>query len=1245
MIYAFGTYELDTQVCELRCAGQPIPLTPKVYHVLAYLIRHHDRLITKDELLEQVWPQSYVDDSAVKRCIMAARRAIDDHPTSPQHIKTMRGQGYRFIAPVTRRPPDSAGAPPALRHAAEPALASDMPLPPCSLPGAVTALSSSDPGAPAPQPQRQCPGCQGVNSLTARFCQRCGMALLSVCGQCQASITMPAAFCAACGQPVTPGPLTLVPAPEAEAPTPLSERKLVTVLACVLPHMAGLVEQHGLDAVHTLMHELYTCARVAARQYEGTLQALPGEGFVLLFGIPRAQEDHARRAVLTVRALQQEVRSRCTAAALFGLASIPLSLALHTGYVTLGPPEASWQSLIVGATATLAVALARQAAPGQTIASAATARLVQDMMRSTPLPAVQVAGQSAALEVMLLVPEPAPLPLPPEGRSSGPFVGRTAELGVLQTRLSLAARGHGQVVSILGEPGIGKSRLLAEFRRTLADQPLRYVQGQCQSYGQGSPYLPLCGVLRDLWQICEGEPPAALTDKVVTGCAAFGPEATTWTPYLVHLLGGQSGAATPDLPAEELRRQTMAALHWLLSSLSRQQPCVLVLENLHWLDATSEACIAALVERLPYLPLLLLVTCRPGYRPAWLDKSYASQLALAPLAPDESRTLLRAVLRHTRLTAGVETGILQRAEGNPLFLEELAYDVAARRRARDQAPLPDSLQAVLAARIDRLPAAAKYLLQAAAVLGMEAPLPILGAVLGQPDVMLQTQLRPLQDAELLYATDLAPEPVYTFKHVLVQEVAYESLVLAERQACHRRIVAALQARTGSGAPEQLMRLAYHAHRGAMWETACDTFRQAGAQAASRSAHREAVLCFEQALDCLPHLPAGPQRDAQAIDLRFELRNVLLPLGENKRIVQLLQEAEELAQAHADRLRLGWVACYLSAEYFMLGFYEQARRMGERALALSPVDETSAMQVVAQLRLGQLYHIRGDYTQGMRVLRHNRARLSVTGRSERFGLAGLPAVHSLVWLAWCCAEVGAFTEGLDCGSEAMQIAREAARPYDLLMAYCAPAMVHIRQGEGAAAIAVLEPGLELAQRVALPLLQPLVATLLGEAYALSGRAAAALPLLEPIMERARTEPAPLTAGHNGIRLSYVYLQLGRLEEAAQLAQWVHALCSARQERGHVAYALWLLGDITAQREPAGSAQSGAHYQQAIRLARSLGMQPLLAACLLGLGTHYGQQGQPEQARLACRDALTLYRRLGMPSWQARAEATLHQIEAI
>jgi tetratricopeptide (TPR) repeat protein len=599
--------------------------------------------------------------------------------------------------------------------------------------------------------------------------------------------------------------------------------------------------------------------------------------------------------------------------------------------------------------------------------------------------------------------------------------------------------------------------------------------------------------------------------------------------------------------------------------------------------------------------------------------------------------------------------LIERTERNPFFLEESvrtlveshvlvgepgAYSLA---RAPLTIQVPATVQAVLAARMDRLPAEDKILLQTAAVIGKDVPLPLLQAIAELPEEALRGALTHLQAAEFLYEASLFPELEYTFKHALTQEVAYGSLLQERRRALHARIVEAIERLYPKRMDEQVERLAYHALRGEGWGKALAYFRQAGAKAAARSAHREAVGCFEQALVALQHLPEHQDTGEQAIDLRFNLRNALLPLGEHGQIFDHLRAAQTLAETLNDQRRLGRASAYL-AEYFRLtGDAARAVESGERALALATALGDFALQVMANIFLGTAYHALGDYRRAVDCFRRNVASLTGDLIRERFGMTGLPTVMSRTWLVWCLADLGAFDEGAARGEEAVQLAEAVDHPFSLTQAYFALGSLYLHKGNLPKAIPVLERSLELCQIANILTWFPTVAATLGYAYTLGVRVAEALPLLQ--QAAAQDTSTGISAGHARwvAYLSEAYLLAGHMDEATGLARSALALARDLKARGNEAYALRLLGEIHALQDPPEVEAAETVYRQALTLAEELGMRPLLAHCHLGLGALYTKVGRLAQARAAVSTAIELFHAMEMTFWLPRAEATLAQTE--
>jgi tetratricopeptide (TPR) repeat protein len=541
-----------------------------------------------------------------------------------------------------------------------------------------------------------------------------------------------------------------------------------------------------------------------------------------------------------------------------------------------------------------------------------------------------------------------------------------------------------------------------------------------------------------------------------------------------------------------------------------------------------------------------------------------------------------------------------------------------------------------------LPSDEKRLLQTAAVIGTEVPVPLLHAIAGLLEEVLQRGLAHLQSAEFLYETRLFPEREYTFKHALTHEVAYGSLLLERRRVLHTHIVEVLEALAGDRVTEQVERLAHHALRGEVWDKALAYCRQAGEKVIARSAHREAVGYFEQALSALPHLPETRDTREQAIDLRLALRSALLPSGDWDRSLAALREAEALAVILDDPRRLGRVSLFLSTHFRYRGAYDQAIATAQRALALATAHEDVVLHALANHILGIAYQFQGDSRRAIDCLRQTIASLDGARRHEHFGYINLPAVSSRAYLAWCHAELGTFAEGRAFGDEGLQIAETVDQPHSLIRASWGMGLLSLRQGDLYRALLLLERAMSLCQDAS-PALFPEIAAPLGAAYTLAGRAADAVPLLTQAVEQ--TMAIEIVGYETFCRLSLGEAQLlaDRLDEAQALAEQVLTLARAHQERGNEAYALRLLGEIAGRREPPQSAQAGDYYRQALALADELGMRPLVAHCHRGLGTLYAATGQREQARAELSMAVEMYRGMEMTFWLPQTEAALAQVE--
>jgi tetratricopeptide (TPR) repeat protein len=688
---------------------------------------------------------------------------------------------------------------------------------------------------------------------------------------------------------------------------------------------------------------------------------------------------------------------------------------------------------------------------------------------------------------------------------------------------------------------------------------------------------------------------------------------------------------------------------------SQVQPLLLVFEDLHWIDTETQALLDSLVESLPTARLLLLVNYRPEYQHDWGSKTYYIQLRLDPLPPGSAEAFLHALLEDDPSLAPLKQLLIERTGGNPFFLEESVRTLVETRvlvgkpgayrlvQALPTIQVPATVHAVLAARIDRLPPEEKHLLQTAAVIGTEVPLTLLQAIAELPEEALHRGLTHLQAAEFLYETRLFPEHAYTFKHALTHEVAYGSLLQERRRGVHARIVEAIECLAPDRLAEQVEHLAHHALRGEVWDKVLAYFRQAGEKAMARSAHREAVGYFEQALSALPHLPETRDTREQAIDLRLALRSALTPSGDLGRVLAYLREAETLAAALDDTRRLGQVSVALANCFWLKGVPDEAIAATQRALACATVGGDASLHAVANIFRGFAYHAQGNYRRAIDCFAQTRAFFEGARHRERFGQPILPAVGSHSWLASSHAELGMFTEGRAFGEEGLRIAEAVAHPASLMIAYHGLGLLALRQGDLPRTLPTLERAVDICQDADFPIWVPWTAGSLGAAYTLAGRVADAVALLTQALEQLAATEAVVFQTLCRLSLGEAQLLAGCLEEAYVLAEDALALAREHQEHGNQAYALRLLGDIAARCEPPEVEQAEAHYRQALALAEDLGMRPLQAHCHLSLGTLYVKTGQPEQARTELSTATELYRAMDMTFWLSQAEAALAQAD--
>jgi DNA-binding NtrC family response regulator/tetratricopeptide (TPR) repeat protein len=976
--------------------------------------------------------------------------------------------------------------------------------------------------------------------------------------------------------------------------------------------------------------------------FGGHVLSLGPGGLVAAFGLLPLEETPARAAHAALA-----IRRATEADAEFGVPGVAVALALHGGAFPTrrtgrAVPEVAGDAAI-DADTVLATLVARTPA-GAILVTRETAALLE---RRFELEAWRGLEGVPGSVYRLVGRERTGYGL--GGRVLSRFVGRERELELVADLLGRARAGRGQLLGIVGEPGVGKSRLIYEFTRPYRVPDWLVLQGAAVPHGTATAYLLVLELLRRYFRIEDRDSALVIRDKVAGTLSSLGERPGDTAVPLQSLLG----ALPPDDPFRSFdrrrrQRRALDALKRLVLWESQRQPVLLVLEDVQWIDPESQVALDFMAESLPTASVLLVMSYRPEYQHAFAGRSYYTQLRVDPLGAESAQELLEALLGTDATLARLRRRLIERTGGNPFFLEEsvrslvdaaiLVGSPGGYRAVEDveRIEVPGSLRVLLAARIDRLPPEAKRLLQSAAVIGTTVPQALLQAIVEEPDERLRHQLARLRAAEFLYETAALPDEEYTFAHELTHEVAYESLLPDARRDLHARIVLALERLDPGRTVFALERLAHHAWKGEVWDRAVRYLRQAGVRALARSSFHEARTYCERALAALAHLPDSPATRAQEVDIRLDLGEALTPLGQHSLALDCLRQATALAETSNDRARLARILASMGQALRLTHANEGAVETGRRALAVAADAGDRALEAEAACHLGQACLVVGDCREAVQLL--GRCAIEPDEMAAVEGGRHAPdRVISRAWLAIALAHLGRFVEGIAEGETAVRVAESEDRPHGLIAAHAALGAVCLERGDCFRAILLLERALALSSAWSLFEWASGVASSLGYAYILAGRAAEALRLLAD--DVAAEEPIGALGGE-ARRLAYRgagRLATGDRHEALADARRALEVAMTRRERGNEAWALQLLGDLAAGEELPNVETADLRYREARALADERGMRPLVARCHLGLGALYGRAGAPARARDHLTTAVAMFRDMDMRLWLERADA--------
>jgi class 3 adenylate cyclase/predicted ATPase len=936
-----------------------------------------------------------------------------------------------------------------------------------------------------------CPQCRQPAPSDAEFCSECGAKLIAACPACGVANAPGSKFCKKCGRPL--GVAAAPPSPQSYTPAHLAEkildarsalegeRKHVTVLFADMKGSMELLADRDPEEARRLLDPVLEQMMDAVHRYEGTVNQVMGDGIMALFGAPLAHEDHAVRACYAALRMQDTIRRYTEGLRRTQGVEVQIRVGVNSGEVVVRSigSDLRMDYTAVGQTTHLAARMEQLATPGSIRLTAETLRLAEGWIQVKPLGPVPVKGLSEPVEVYELAGAGAARTRLQAASARGltRFVGRDAEMDQLRAAAEQAGGGRGQMVAVVGEPGVGKSRLFYEFIHSHRTHGWLVLESSSVSYGKASASLPLIDLLKGYFKIDDRDDTRAVRAKVTGTMLTLDEGLKDFVPPVLWLL-----EALPDdqaflaLEPAQRRQRTLEAIRRLVLRESRVQPLLVVFEDLHWVDGETQAFLDSFMESLPAAAILLAVNYRPEYQHGWGRKTYYRQLRIDPLPPESAEELLTTLLGEHPSVGPLRRVLIGRTEGNPLFLEESVRALVETRvlvgerggyqlvKAPETIQVPATVQAILAARIDRLPAEHKRLLQAASVVGKDVAFLLLQAIADLDETPLRAGLAQLQAGEFLYETSLFPDLEYTFKHALTHEVAYSGLLGERRRHLHAAIVDALERLHADRIGEQVELLVHHATRGEAREKAVRYLRQAGAKAVARSANREAVGFFEQALALLEELPQTTETLDESLDTLIALGPALIVVkgGSSPDVETLYLRARELVDRLEDasrRFPVFWGLWYVS---YTRGEYPAARAAGERLLETARGGDDSGKLVEAHHALWATLTAMGQPTV---AVVHAEQGIALYDRERHASQTFLYGGHDP---GACCRYQMAMNQwllghpdrALAAVRDTLRLTAQLEHPLTEAIALWFAAWVHLQRGDREATVAISERLLSL-----------------------------------------------------------------------------------------------------------------------------------------------------------------------------------------
>lgn len=982
----------------------------------------------------------------------------------------------------------------------------------------------------------------------------------------------------------------------------LGERKHVTVVFADILESTQLIDQLDPEEALGVLAPLLRLLMDAVHQHEGFVNQTLGDGIMALFGAPIASEDHAVqacRAALAMRAAVDD-HNRKTGA------NVAIRIGINSGQVVIHSigSNLAMNYDAVGKTVHLAARMEEIAERNTIVLAADTYHLAEGFIKAETRGPTRVKGIADAIETYELTELRRRTRWQARSaRGLSLLVGRNDELRTLNEAVDRAATGNGEMLLISGEAGQGKSRLVHDFIRHLSSDWI-VLETACAPQRVTSSYYPVTTMIRSMFSIGHHDAPERISARVPVVLSRLGPEALAFLPAVLFLLDIESN--DPDwkkLDPTQRRTTIIAAVKAMVLHQERLTPLVMLVEDIHWMDVETRLVLNAMAEALRGARILLIATQRPDSKPA--DRGL-TRIDLTPLDQDASHLLLDWLMGKDASLTPIKKTILAQAQGNPLFLEELVQALKDQ-NALDGQPgnyriaspmaridIPQTIASVLAARIDLLDGLPKTLLQTSAVIGSDVSIALLSGMVGVAPEALAEELEILENADFLRRNKTTASAEYSFKHELTREVAYSTMLLGLRRSLHAKAVEIIESQFSDRPDEHIDRIADHAFHAELWEKAVPYQLRSCRRALKRGAYHDAVVIYERALETLSRWLPSPDKTRVEFDFRLTVVIALEPLGQHRRIAEVLREAQRLAYASNDALRITAVNIQLAIALWRMGEHEPAMAAAKAAKVIADQIQVPTLTFAAPFVIGIIHHETGNFAKAFEI--HEQCLQSETPEidQKRAGWAAYPSVILRAFLAASLIELG----DLDRAAVFAEDARLRAEAVN--DAYSRATINHVLgrlltvQGRPDEAIALLKQTWDECLEREMVQMYPTLAARMGEAYLAAGKVDAAIE----ITSAPEKLDVPLAEHTWGWRYLFIaegraMLAANRAADAQAAAELALALAQERGEPPQQANALKLLGDIAAA--TGAPSDAGDYYRRAYELAQQCGMKPVMAQC--------------------------------------------------